>query len=934
MNKKWDANAIKKKVLTIFIIFMLLPAFTFSASAFPFHKPELRDWSFEAEIGSVDDGWTFSVTGNGTGYQERSTLHTTHGNFTRRFVVEGVPQVSTGPALPTFTRISQYINFDVVEFIAVDFTYVETDGWPGGLLFVSVGGGGYTIDHNGWIFIEDEGLILLFFSDHTNFAVSGNEDDHGIINLSAFSGIQSLCIVLFEQGTTSAGNASIYIDNIRYHNNEMINIGYRLLSSVSHLGVGGATVEVSYTFSCGGFISLTELSIHNGYVFAFWIPASFVDGVRTGYHTSVIIRHPFYKTISFTGLYPDTFHNSVDILIMTPKALMPLIPNLHINTVNLLGEPVINVDVYISEFWVDGDRTWQGFTDLTGQITFHDIPALKPILISAIHPRYAFGWEVVYLDPAQIVAGIIVHNITLFPTDTGVKTDLTTYTLGSTVTINHWISRDKFDPVRNYQLQIIKHWSIINPQILIPVRQQGVNTWTPDETGYYTINLMEEHHLLWVIPYWVTIVHTNFSVIHAPPVTPAGTITVSPTVINRGANIWFNTTGMSSHGKIQVNADIDGRHITRHYIVADDTLQVIITHSGHMTAFLYVWDVFVGRYVLVDQAGFEVLEDIKEITYLTIYDKTVMRGMDVNYAVYTNRTNVIIKIFDPYGITKYTSMTLDTFVRHQRKFFISTDAPFGTWEIQVIDTNVTPNVVLANDTFKVVGDTINWVVWDSSIYYIVGDEEITVSYSFAHEWDTVRLTVFRLEDGETFGNPIIITLIIAGIRYLVERIVVEDIIDPIDRHGTKHLTINQGGTYFVKMERRIIIGGITFAPIIPEIRIDRMEVVRLGPGDIHPVTGEVVVEDPEFKISEFFQLVMRPAHHLFGEALGNGIFVFLLLTGIAILMAQAGIGMSVIGFVVLGMTLMFVWVGMLPLFLGVLLVLLGSGQFVKIYLGR
>ncbi len=78
---------------------------------------------------------------------------------------------------------------------------------------------------------------------------------------------------------------------------------------------------------------------------------------------------------------------------------------------------------------------------------------------------------------------------------------------------------------------------------------------------------------------------------------------------------------------------------------------------------------------------------------------------------------------------------------------------------------------------------------------------------------------------------------------------------------------------------------------------------------------------------------MSGFHRLFGEPFGNALFSFMVICAFAISMAQAGIAMSVIGVVIMGTMLMFVWVGMLPMFIGVILVLLGSASFVKVFKG-
>lgn len=583
---------------------------------------------------------------------------------------------------------------------------------------------------------------------------------------------------------------------------------------------------------------------------------------------------------------------------------------------------------------LDGEpATWQ-VTDSLGDVFYDNIVWGVIRTVRVTHPSYPDWDGSTYISAGYNTLNVPLGAIVVDP-ETTLYTDAYWYDRYDTVTFTYNIAGIDWDTGDIYDIEVLKAYMFLGVIVgwssydIIPITQSqsGTANWQVTEQGHYKANLRQSGD---------TIVESNQFSVTETVVTPNGSlsimdsndVTITKSSFNISESIVLNVTDMNMEGYVKIRQKGFYPYVVNVYIPEDGLYNTTITYAGFFEATLEV--VHLGTLVELDSEEFTVLED-KDFAYITILNigLDLPKGDTVQFIAYSPET-ADVSIYNPNDSIVMSKQSLTAGVLTEFSYPIPANAIEGIYTIKL--TNAT-NVELTNATFRVVGDIYNWVQWDKSGYWLaeVGDDywivsdSVVTSFSYANIYQGVKLGVYKMElatDGEwyisDYNSPLL------ELEYKAPK-----------PSGQEAIEIGVEGKYRAVMwEYQHILG---YWILMPEPLYSDMEVSIPEEGQL--VDGKSQDPgDPRRKVTVHdygnLTVFLEPWQQIFGDSLGKGMFAIMVIAVIDLTLAGAGIAMSVIGLMTLLMLLVFVWVGLLPLFIGVLLVILGSAQIVKMYTGK
>ncbi len=564
---------------------------------------------------------------------------------------------------------------------------------------------------------------------------------------------------------------------------------------------------------------------------------------------------------------------------------------------------------------LDGETTTWQITDSLGDTFYDNIVYGITRSVRVTHPNYPDWSGSIYIDAGYNTLNVPLGAVTVGP-ETTVYTDKTLYDRYETVTFTYNIADADWSAGDIYDIEILKGTSILGltywswyDNIAITQSQSSSATWTPEESGLYMARLRRN------TGYWKVIANSNQFSVAETTITPTGNLTLDKSSFNISETITLNVTDMNMEGKVVIREKGFYPEVKSIYIPESGLYNITMDYAGIFTAQLEV--VHLGKLVVLDIEEFTVKED-KDFAYITIRNVglELAKGETLYFWAYSPET-ADVTIYNPNDTIVMSKQPLEAGVLGDFEYQLPANAIEGVYIIKM--TNAT-DVELTNATFRVVGDIYNWIQWDKSTYWLTDDSVIT-SFSYSNIFEGIKIQVYKMEqtaDGE-------------WVVAYNQNVIYELIYEEPKPSGQEVIPIGVEGRYRVCMweYKPLLFGwGITGAPYISE-----MEVRVPEPGQI--IDGEPYVPTEPIEGEGLFALypIFKPWEDIFGKTIGKGMFAIMTITVVDLTLAGAGIAMSVIGLMSILMTLIFVWVGILPLFVGILLVILGSIQIVKMYTG-
>jgi len=573
---------------------------------------------------------------------------------------------------------------------------------------------------------------------------------------------------------------------------------------------------------------------------------------------------------------------------------------------------------------LDGEpTTWQS-TDSLGDVLYDNIDYGVTRYVHVTRAGYPDYDGSIYLVAGYNTLNVPLGAVTVGP-ETTLYTDAYWYDRYDTVTFTYNIAGADWSTGEIYDIEIRKAYVVLGvalyyssyDSITITQSQSSTATWTVTEQGVYKANLRRSG---------TAIVESNQFSVTETVVTPTGNltlvdvndVTIPKSSFNISETIVLNVTDMNMEGQVIIREKGFYPQVKSIYIPESGLYNTTMTYAGIFTAQLEV--VHLGSLVVLDLEEFTVTED-KDFAYITIRNigLELAKGETLYFWAYSPDSNADVSIYNPNDTIVMSKQSLALGDLVEFTYQIPANAIEGIYTIRMTNAT-TPYTEFTNATFRIVGDRYNWIQWDKDGYWLVGDSVIT-TFSYSNIYEGVKLGVYKMElasDGEwyisNYNSPLL------ELEYKSAK-----------PSGREVIEIGVKGRYRVVMwEYQHLLG---YWILMPEPLYSDMEVTVPEAGQI--IDGVAYVPDEPITGEGLFALypIFEPWEKIFGNTIGKGMFAIMVIVVMVLTMAMAEVAMSVIGLISIFMVLVFVWVGLLPLFIGILLVILGSIQIVKMYTG-